>query len=92
MIPPAKFAGFIATRSRLAARRSRDEALDAAPRASRRPPYGTQELAYFVWELVPAGGEATVEDIEEALTRVLRSEHNHFVQLWDDAPRPQRLL
>ena len=23
---------------------------------------------------------------------MLRSEHNHFAQLWDDAPRPQRLL
>jgi hypothetical protein len=34
----------------------------------------------------------TVGDIEEALARVLRSEHNHFVQLWDEAPHPQRLL
>ena len=55
-------------------------------------PYGTQELAYFVWELVPPGGEATVLDIEEALIRVLRSEHNHFARLWDDASPPQRLL
>ena len=27
-----------------------------------------------------------------ALGRVLRSEHNHLVLMWDDAPRPQRLL
>jgi hypothetical protein len=33
-----------------------------------------------------------VVDVEEALIRVLRSEHNHFAQLWDDAPAPQRLL
>jgi hypothetical protein len=34
----------------------------------------------------------TVAEIDEALTRVLRSEHNHLAQLWDDAPHPQRLL
>ena len=45
-----------------------------------------------MWELVPPGGEATVLDIEEALIRVLRSEHNHFARLWDDASPPQRLL
>ena len=26
------------------------------------------------------------------MTRVLRSESNHFSQIWDDAPHPQRLL
>ena len=30
--------------------------------------------------------------LEEPLGRVLRSEHNHLVQLWDDAPHPQRRL
>ena len=55
-------------------------------------PYGTQELAYFVWELVPPGGEASPETLEAALTRVLRSEHNHLTQIWEQAPGPQRLL
>ena len=55
-------------------------------------PYGTQELAYFVWELVPAGGEASATDVEDGVARVVRSEHNHFAQLWDDAPRAQRLV
>jgi hypothetical protein len=41
---------------------------------------------------VPAGGEATVDAVDEALTRVLRSEHNHFTQLWEEAPHPQRLV
>jgi hypothetical protein len=41
---------------------------------------------------VASRAEATADDVEEALTRVLRSEHNHFAQLWDDAPHAQRLL
>jgi hypothetical protein len=31
-------------------------------------------------------------DVEAALEQVLRSEHNHFAKLWDDAPYAQRLL
>src|SRR5579885_2205223 len=55
-------------------------------------PYATQELAYFTWEQTRPGAEAGVGEVEEALVQVLRSEHNHFVQLWDEAPRPQRLV
>jgi hypothetical protein len=55
-------------------------------------PYGTQELAYFTWELTPAGGEAQVKDVAQALDRVLLSESNHFAKLWEDAAHNQRLL
>ena len=92
MIPPAKFASFIRDRFTASGKGVTDEALDRLLGATGGHPYGTQELAYFVWELVAPGGEASVADVEEALSRVLRSERNHFAQLWDDAPHPQRLL
>ena len=92
MIAPAKLARFIRERFQARGKGITDDALDRLLRATEGHPYGTQELAYFVWELVPSGGEASAEDVDEALTRVLRSEHNHFTRLWDDAPHPQRLL
>jgi hypothetical protein len=91
-IPLATFAAFLRSRFTGSGKRIGEEAVERLLNASWGHPYGTQELAYFVWELVPSGGEATVTEIEEALGRVLRSEHNHFAQLWDDAPLPQRLL
>jgi hypothetical protein len=55
-------------------------------------PYATQELAYSVWQLVPSGHHAFPDDVESALDQVLRSEHNHFARIWDEAPPAQRLL
>jgi hypothetical protein len=46
-------------------------------------PYGTQELAYALWEL---------GDLDAALESVLRSENAHFSLVWDDASRVQRLV
>jgi uncharacterized protein len=91
-IPHDAFAGFLLRRFLDSGKGITDAALERLLDATGGHPYGTQELAYFVWELVAPGGEATVADVEEALTRVLRSEHNHFAQLWNDAPHPQRLL
>jgi uncharacterized protein len=90
MIAPGKFASFIHARFVASGKEIADAALERLLRATGGHPYGTQELAYFVWELVER--RASVEDVEEALSRVLRSEHNHFAQLWDDAPHAQRLL
>ncbi len=92
MIPPRTFASFIRERFIASGKGIRNDALERLVAATGGHPYGTQELAYFVWELLPAHGEATLAKVEEALTRVLRSEHNHLSQLWDDAPHPQRLL
>jgi hypothetical protein len=92
MIPRDEFAAFIRKQFEHSGKTIADDALDRLLNATGGHPYGTQELAYFVWELVLAGGEATVVEVDEALTRVLRSEHNHLAQLWDDAPHPQRLL
>ena len=91
-IPLPMFAGFLRDRFAGSGKQIAEEALERLLTASGGHPYGSQELAYFVWEIVPLGGEATVTEVEEALSRVLRSEHNHFAQLWDDAPGPQRLL
>ena len=92
MIPMAPFAEFVRDRFSHTGRRITDDALERLLEATGGHPYGTQELAYFVWELVPAGKAAAAAEVDEALSRVLRSEHNHFVRLWDDAPGPQRLL
>ncbi|HEY7148414.1 MAG TPA: ATP-binding protein [Gaiellaceae bacterium] len=92
MISPVKFRAFIASRFKGSGKAITDEAVDRLLAATGGHPYGTQELAYFCWELVPAGGAVTLEVVDEALARVLRSEHNHLAQVWDDAPHPQRLL
>lgn len=91
-IAPAKFAPFIRERFEASGKTIAGDALDRVLEATGGHPYGTQELAYFTWELAPPGGEVTVAEVDEALARVVRSEHNHFAQLWDDAPHPQRLL
>ena len=92
MIPPAKFGPFLRDRFLASGKGITVEALGQLLAISGGHPYGTQELAYFVWELLPPGGEAALSDLQEAVTRVLRSEHNHFSQLWDEAPHAQRLL
>jgi len=92
MIPPAEFTAFVAERFTSSGKGITDEALARLLAATGGHPYGTQELAYFTWELVAHGSEASLAEVDDALTRVLRSEHNHFTQLWDDASHPQRLL
>jgi hypothetical protein len=91
-IAPAAFAPFIADRFASSGKGIDGEALERLLEVTGGHPYGTQELAYFVWELVASGATASTADIEEGVARVVRSEHNHFAQLWDDAPRPQRLV
>jgi len=92
VIPPAEFAPFIRERFATTGKAVSERALDRLLGVTGGHPYGTQELAYFIWELVRAGGEASVEVVEAAIGSVLRSEHNHLAQLWDDASRAQRLL
>ncbi len=91
-IAPAAFAPFLRDRFTATGKGITDEGLQRVLEVTAGHPYGTQELAYFVWELVAPGGEASATDVEEAVGRVVRSEHNHFAQLWDDAPRAQRLV
>jgi AAA+ ATPase superfamily predicted ATPase len=91
-IAPAEFARFLRQRFDETEKGIDDEAVNRVLEATAGHPYGTQELAYFLWELVPTGHFARLADVEEALGQALRSEHNHFAKLWDDAPHAQRLL
>ncbi len=92
MIPSSRFAPFIRQRFIDSGKRIATPALDQLLQISLGHPYGTQELAYFLWELVAPGAQADESDLEVALARVLRSESNHFGMLWDEAPGPQRLV
>jgi len=91
-IPAAEFARFLRRRFEETEKAIDDDALARLLEATGGHPYGTQELAYFLWELVPTGHFARLADVETALAQVLRSEHNHFAKLWDDAPHAQRLV
>jgi uncharacterized protein len=92
LIAPAAFARYLRDRFEDTEKGIDDDALNRLLEATAGHPYGTQELAYFLWELVPTGHFARLADVETALAQVLRSEHNHFAKLWDDAPHAQRLL
>jgi hypothetical protein len=92
MIPPEKFAPFVKARFEQTGKHIDDAALERLLEVTHGHPYGTQELAYFAWELAGPRGTVTPAILEDALDRVIRSEHNHFVQLWDHATQPQRLL
>jgi hypothetical protein len=92
MIAPEKFARFVRDRFAQSGKAIGDDAVARLVHVTGGHPYATQELAYFAWELVGGRAGGSVADVEEAVVRVLRSEHNHFVQLWDDAPQAQRLL
>jgi hypothetical protein len=91
-IPLDKFAAFIRKRFDDTDKGIHDDALNRLLDATRGHPYGTQELAYFVWGRVPTGHYAHLEDVEAALGDVLRSEHSHFSRIWDDATHNERLL
>ncbi|HET9214254.1 MAG TPA: ATP-binding protein [Gaiellaceae bacterium] len=91
-IEPSAFAPFLRARFDATEKGIDDEALDRVLDATGGHPYGTQELAYFLWELVPRGHFARLADVETAVEQALRSEHNHFAKLWDDAPHAQRLV
>jgi uncharacterized protein len=74
-------------------RREIDEAVvDEILRITGGHPYATQELCYFLWAETGAGKRGTPARLEEALTKLLRSEHSHFSDLWDRASANQRVL
>ena len=91
-IAPAKFAPFIRKRFEHTEKAITPEALTRLLGITAGHPYATQELAYAVWQLVPTGHHAFADDVDAALEQVLRSEHNHFARIWDEAPAVQRLL
>ena len=91
-IAPAKFAPYIRKRFEKTEKGITPEALERLLAITAGHPYATQELAYSVWQLVPPGHHAFAGDVEAAVEQVLRSEHNHFARIWEEAPAAQRLL
>ena len=91
-IATAKFAPFIRKRFDATEKAITPEALERLLGITAGHPYATQELAYAVWQLVPPGHHAFPDDVDTAVEQVLRSEHNHFARIWDEAPAAQRLL
>lgn len=91
-IPVEPFARFVAARFDASGRAVTDETIGELLAITGGHPYATQELAYFLWEHVPVGGEGGEEHLLGALAAVLRSEHAHFSLLWEGASSVQRLV
>jgi AAA+ ATPase superfamily predicted ATPase len=91
-IPEPLFKEFIRERFEQTDRVVGDDVLDRLVATTRGHPYGTQELAYALWEEVPEGFTASPTDLDNALHAVLRSENAHFTVLWEKASRAQRLV
>lgn len=92
LIEREPFGRFIAARFKATGRAIGGEALDELLARTDGHPYATQELCYFLWEQTGEGEEASVEQLQQALTAVLRSEHAHFSLLWEDASTAQKLV
>jgi hypothetical protein len=92
VLPPAVFAKFLHARFEQTSRGAADEAIETLLRITHSHPYGTQELAYALWEVTPVRTTATMPKLQEALIRVLRSENAHFLRIWEGASRAQRTV
>jgi hypothetical protein len=92
MIGAEAFAPFVAERFRSSGRDVEGGAVSELLAVTGGHPYATQELAYFLWEQVSAGETASAAHLREALAAVLRSEHAHFILLWENASRVQKLV
>jgi hypothetical protein len=86
------FKSFIKARFDSTDRGISDAAVDDLLAITRGHPYGTQELAYALWEEVPEGFTASTRDLDAALGAVLRAETAHFTLLWEKISRAQRLV
>jgi AAA+ ATPase superfamily predicted ATPase len=91
-IAPELFATFIRERFDATDRGIAEAAVERLLAITKGHPYGTQELAYALWEEVPLGFTASVADLEAALASVLRSENARFTLLWENLSRAQRAL
>ena len=92
VIEPGPFGSFLADRFRASGREIAEATLAELLEKTGGHPYATQELAYFLWEQVPAGETASAEHLRDALEAVLRSEHAHFTLIWEGASAAQRVV
>jgi hypothetical protein len=91
-IPKEDFAAYLHRRFAETGRTITDAAADELLDRTGGHPYATQQLAYFVWDVVPRGKPARTEEIAEAVDRLVDAEHNHFSLLWEESTRNERLL
>jgi hypothetical protein len=91
-IPAGEFTRFVRARFAATGKSIEPEAADALVDITGGHPYGTQELAYAVWQATPPGATAGLPELDAALDAVLRSEHSHFARIWEKATRNQRLI
>jgi hypothetical protein len=91
-IRQADMATFVSERFATTERSIDDDALGRLLELAAGHPSATQELAYFTWGQVPRGHAAHRADVDAALVRVLRSEHNNLQRLWEGATPNERLV
>jgi hypothetical protein len=91
VIPPQVFAEFLRRRFEDTSRAIDPLVIDLVLATTHSHPYGTQELAYALWEVTPRDTMADEPRFNEALTRVLRSENAHFTRIWERSSRAQRV-
>ena len=92
VIAPPLFRGYIEAQFERTRRRIDAAVVDRVLDATLGHPYATQELSYFLWGETPEGGSAGVAHYDDALEKLLRSEHAHFGLVWEKAARAQRLV
>lgn len=91
VIDPTLFARFIAERFAATRREIAPGVLHQLLAITHAHPYGTQELAYALWEVTPDRARADGAGLQRALGRVLHSENAHFLRIWEGASRAQRV-
>lgn len=92
VIAPEPFRDYARRQFERTGKRVARDTVDLVLGITRGHPYGTQELLYFLWEVTSAGETAEREHLDEALTRVLRSEHAHLSSVWERATGNQKLV
>jgi hypothetical protein len=92
VIHPHLFRGFIEKRFGETDRTVPRDIIERLLRVTGGHPYATQELCYFLWETTSEGETVTGEQLELALTNVVRSEHAYFSLIWEKAATTQRLV
>ena len=91
-IDPVAFAPFLVDRFDVTGKSIAPDAVAAVLDRTEGHPYATQQLGYVLWERTAVGEEASEEAVEQALGDVLRSEHTHFVLLWESSSTHQKLV
>jgi uncharacterized protein len=91
-IGPAQFKPFIVDGFEAHGRRIQDAVADRVLEITGGHPYATQELCYFLWAETGARRTAAEQQLGDALSKLLRSEHSHLSDLWDRCTANQRLL